>query len=115
MQLIELIEKASSIAGSDYKLAQQLGVSRVQISQWRHGVQTCPPEQQALMANLVGADAREQLIEATLAKHAGTEKGARLAAALKQAGAALAGLLAVIPALGVIAAVAFERATMYIM
>jgi hypothetical protein len=82
MKLNELIDKAAEIAGSDNKLALRLGVSRQLVSNWRHGLKTCTPEDWALLAYIAGLDAEEALIRAVVAKHADTPKGERLLTAL---------------------------------
>ena len=83
--LDQLIEKASSVAGSDYKLAKELEVNRATISQWRSGKRTCPPEEVALMAKIAGMDPEAWASRALVAKHAGTPKGEKLAVALGKA------------------------------
>lgn len=70
-----LIDKASSIAGNDSKLAALLGQHRSKVSDWRKGSQDCPPEDQALMAGIAGLDAAQTLIRATVEKHEGKPKG----------------------------------------
>jgi hypothetical protein len=82
MTLIALIEKAAAIAGSEYKLAQLLGVGRQVVSDWKHGRRTCTPEDWALLAYVAGLDPEEALIRAVVAKHADTPKGERLVTAL---------------------------------
>lgn len=83
--LDQLINLASSAAGSDYKLAATLGVSRQTVSNWRHGHKTCPAGDQALMAQLAGLDAEAWVARAVASQYEGTEKGERLAQALKKA------------------------------
>ncbi len=78
MQLSELIENASSIVGSDYKLAQTIGVSRHAISDWKHGRKPCPLETRAELAGIAGFDALGEVVEAMLEKHRGTPKEERL-------------------------------------
>ena len=85
MQLIELIDAASLIAGSDYKLAQQLGVSRHHVSNWRCGQKGCSIEYRALMASLANVDIDEVIHDALLEKHANTPLGERLLSALGNA------------------------------
>lgn len=84
MQLVELIDKAAKAAGSDYKLAQQLGVGRSLVSDWRHGRKPCSLEDRALMANIAGVSAVYEVITGMLERHAGTPKGERLAAVLER-------------------------------
>ena len=83
--LILLIDKASAIAGSDYKLAQLLGVGRQTVSNWRHGQAPCPVEMQALMADVAGLDPVAELARAVVRKHEGTAKGDMLMRALGKA------------------------------
>ncbi len=103
-QLNELIDRASSIAGSDYKLAQALKIPRGHVSQWRHGKRTATPEDQAQLAGLAGLDAQAWLVRATLQKHEGTEKGDRL---MKVLGKALLATGATVASAGASAAAIF--------
>jgi plasmid maintenance system antidote protein VapI len=92
--LDQLLQHASDKAGSDYRLAKVLEVNRATISQWRSGKRTCPPGDVALMAEMLGLDPEAWTARAVIAQHEGTQKGVRLASALKKAvlvtGAALA-------------------------
>jgi hypothetical protein len=54
--LNQLIDSASKVAGSDYKLAAELNVSRGNIADWRRGRRPCPAGDVALMAQLAGLD-----------------------------------------------------------
>lgn len=113
-----LIDKAKSIAGSDYALAKLLEVTPQTVSNWRYGRKPCPAADVALMAGIAGLDATAWLVRATLAKHEGTTKGDQLYKALGKAlrvnGAALAssGLSALVIC-SVIERV--KHSTMYIM
>jgi len=80
-----LIDKAASIAGSDYKLAQKLGVPRQRISNWRHGAATCTPADQALVAHVAGLDPVQVLARATVEAYEGKPKGDALMKALGKA------------------------------
>lgn len=80
-----LIDKASAIAGSDYKLAQSLGVPRGHISDWRHGRRTATPADQALMAHVAGLDPVTVLARATVEQFEGKPKGDMLMRALGKA------------------------------
>ncbi|MFY7928792.1 MAG: YdaS family helix-turn-helix protein [Oligoflexus sp.] len=82
MQLVKLIAAAAEIAGSEYRLAKNLGVSPQVVSDWKHGRRTCTPEDWALLAYAAGLDPEEALIRAVVAKHADTPKGERLLTAL---------------------------------
>jgi DNA-binding transcriptional regulator YdaS (Cro superfamily) len=96
-----LIDKASAIAGSDYKLAQTLGVGRQVVSNWRHGRKTATPEDQVLIAGVAGLDVTPILARAIVEKHEGTAKGDRL---MKVLGKALLATGAVIGSAGASAA-----------
>lgn len=91
--LVGLITRAGKAAGSEYKLAQMLGVPQTNISMWKSGVRTCSPEDRARIAAIAGEDATQELIRAVLEKHQGTKKGDQLFAILgkplRQTGAAL--------------------------
>lgn len=78
MELQKLIERASSIVGSDYKLAQQMDVSRQSISDWKLGRKPCPLHARAEIAGIAGFDALDALIEGVLEPHQGTPRGERL-------------------------------------
>ena len=80
--LNKLINDASKRAGSDGKLAIMLGVPRQHVSNWRHGLRTCNPENMALMAHIAGLDAIETLARATVKQYEGTAKGDLLMRAL---------------------------------
>lgn len=87
-ELKELIDRAASIVGSDYKIAQALQIPRGHVSDWRHGRRTATPEDQALIAGMAGLDAASWLARATVAKHEGTAKGDRLMKVLGKASVA---------------------------
>lgn len=81
MELNVLIDRATAIAGTRYKLAQALGVPPTMIYQWQKG-KPCPAADVALMAQIAGLDPVEWLVRATLEKYQGTEKGEQLQRAL---------------------------------
>lgn len=83
--LDQLIEKASTAAGSDYKLAQLLEVPRQNLSAWKHGRKTCPIGDQVLMAELAGLKTEEWAARALVAQYEGTSKGDKLFRALGKA------------------------------
>lgn len=74
----DLIDKAGKKVGSEYKLAKLFGVPRQRVSNWKTGTATCVPEDRALLAAAAGEDAVQELVRATLEKHAGTPKGDQL-------------------------------------
>lgn len=92
--LDQLIDLASKKAGSDYKLAQMLHSPRQVISQWRHGVRTCPAADVALMAQIAGLDPDAWVSRAVISQYEGTEKGEALKIALKKALLATGAVLA---------------------
>lgn len=79
-KISELIAGASQVLGSDNAIAVRLGVPRQLVSMWKSGARDCPPEDQARIAAILGADPREALVSAVLERHAGTPKGEALAA-----------------------------------
>lgn len=64
MQVPELIERAAKVTGSDYALAKTLGVTRQNVSGWKHAARACPADVRARMAELAGLDPMEALVEA---------------------------------------------------
>lgn len=91
MELGKLIDAASAVAGSDYKLAQRLDVTRALVSAWRHGKKPCSLDAVADMAAIAGLPVEKIVAEALIDRNAGTPRGERLARAL---GKALAGVVA---------------------
>ncbi len=83
--VITLIDKASEQAGSDYKLAAMLHVSRFTVSAWKHGKKPVPTADIALMASIAGLDAQAWAARDLIAKHEGTAKGDALYKALGKA------------------------------
>lgn len=92
--LDELINRASKVAGNDSQLATKLGVTRANVSQWKHGHKTCPTADIALMAYIADMDATDWLARATIEQYAGTPKGEQLKQALKKAWLATGGAVA---------------------
>jgi hypothetical protein len=80
-----LIDKASSIAGSDSKLARSMGIAPQLVSNWRHALKTCTPADQALLAHVAGLDPVQTLARATVQQHEGKAKGDALMKALGKA------------------------------
>lgn len=65
MQAPELIEKAKKATGlHDAELARTLGIPYQDLSNWKHGRRTCPPDMRARLARLCGLDPRAELAEA---------------------------------------------------
>ncbi len=83
--LDQLINLASKKAGSDYKLANQLGVNRSAVSMWRSGTKPCPVGDVVLMAEIAGLDPETWTARAVIAQYAGTPKGEKIARALGKA------------------------------
>jgi len=83
--LVELIDRASKVAGSDAALARHLEQNRQAVSDWRHGRARCTPGDVALMAELAGLDAEAWAARAIISQYEGTSKGAKLEEALKKA------------------------------
>lgn len=78
MRLNLLIERAASIAGSEYKIAKSLGIPQSHITGWKHGTRTCSAEDRALLADLAGVDPLPEIAEAMAERWAGKPKGERL-------------------------------------
>ena len=85
-QLNSLIAQAASIAGSEYKLAQQLGMPQPTISQWKSGARRCSPPDRAALADVAGSNVAAETIEAVIEGiDLETAKGQRARAALMKA------------------------------
>ncbi|MDH4419207.1 MAG: hypothetical protein QE485_18505 [Acidovorax sp.] len=85
-QLTLLIEKAASIAGSEYKLAKTLHMPQPTISQWKAGTRRCSPTDRAALADIAGANPAEEAIEAVIEGiDLETPKGQRAKEALMKA------------------------------
>jgi len=61
-----LIEKAGRIAGTEYKLAQAMGIPQQILSDWKAGRRTCTAPDRARLAGFAGEDAVQELVRATL-------------------------------------------------
>lgn len=65
MQAPELIERAKKSTGmNDADLARELGIAYQDVSGWKHGRRTCPPDMRARMAAMCGLDPVAEAIEA---------------------------------------------------
>jgi DNA-binding transcriptional regulator YdaS (Cro superfamily) len=80
--LDQLIEKASTAAGNDSKLAKSLGVGRSAVSDWRKGSKPCPVADVVLMAQLAGLEPEKWAARALISQYEGTAKGDKLYRAL---------------------------------
>jgi transcriptional regulator with XRE-family HTH domain len=80
--LKHLILKAGKTLGSEYKLAQALGIPQSHISAWKSGVKTCTPPDRARLADIAKEDPVQELIRATLEATEGTKRGDQLKAVL---------------------------------
>lgn len=83
--LDQLIDLASHKAGSDYKLAKMVNVSRQTVSNWRHAKKTCPVADVVLMAEIAGLESEKWAARAIVAQYEGTPKGDMLYRALGKA------------------------------
>lgn len=84
MKITDLISQACEKVGNSTRLAEVLDVPQPAISMWKKGTRPCPPEEQARIAELIGLDPIEALINAVLERHAGTAKGEALSQMLKR-------------------------------
>lgn len=99
-ELVSLIKKAGLTVGSEYKLAQLMGIPQQTLSNWKAGDRTCTPEDRARLAGFANEDALQELVRSTLKKHEGTRKGEQLfqllgKSLLQTGGASVSGLLTV--------------------
>ncbi len=62
----ELITKAGLICGSEYKLAQAMGLPQQVLSMWKSGARTCTPADRARLAGFAREDAVQELVRATI-------------------------------------------------
>lgn len=88
-----LIDKASAIAGSDYKLGKLLGCGQQKVSNWRHGHRPCPVKYQVLLADIAGLDPVATLARATVQAEEGTALGDMLMRVLGKASRATGAVL----------------------
>lgn len=77
-ETVNLIGRAAAKVGSEYKLAQQLGLTPQTITAWKAGRRTCVPSDRARLAGFAGEDAAQELIRATLEATEGTKRGQQL-------------------------------------
>jgi hypothetical protein len=83
--IVILLDAAKKETGSDYKTAQRIGETRMNVSNWRNGKQAMPAYAVTLLADVAGLDAVEWSARALIAPHEGTAKGEKLKQALKKA------------------------------
>lgn len=85
-QLNVLISKAATIAGSEYKLAQQLEMQQPTISAWKKHKRPCTAGDRAALAYVAGEDAALAAIEGVVETlDLETEKGRLAKVALERA------------------------------
>lgn len=93
-----LIDKAEEKGLTRKSIADELGVARTVVNDWRNGQRKCKPADLAAIAYLAGFDATQILARATADEFEGTKKGHLLARALGKTllvtGVALAGVSA---------------------
>lgn len=77
-----LIDKAEERGLTRKSIAEQLGVARTVVNDWRNGQRKCKPADLAAIAYLAGFDATQILARATADEYEGTKKGQLLARAL---------------------------------
>jgi transcriptional regulator with XRE-family HTH domain len=98
-RIAKLINAAAQLYPSENQLAQAIGYTRSELSQWKLGKRACPVEAQVLLAAVAGLDAEEVLAYALIERNADTARGEKLLTALgKGSGfmsAAKAGLLGI--------------------
>lgn len=85
MQATELVNRAIEHAGTAQRLADTLGSSFQEVSNWRHGRRTCPPDMRARMAAMIGLDPIAELAEA-YAENLSEKRKDSLRSTLKSAG-----------------------------
>lgn len=88
MQVAELIDQAQSHTGSESALARELGVGFQEVSNWRYGRRTCPPDMRARMAAIAGLDPVAEAMEG-LAEGLSEQRREGLRRALQSAGGML--------------------------
>jgi hypothetical protein len=96
-ELVELIEAAALVCGSNRELGKLLGVSGNRVTDWKTGQVTCPPEVVAAIAVLAGKPPTDWLCRAALWKSEGKTYEALVVKGLgkfgRATGAALAGFI----------------------
>lgn len=85
MQVGELINRAVARTGTAANLADQLGVTFQEVSNWKNGRRTCPPDMRAAMAAMIGLDPMAELA-AGYAAGLSEKRKDQLRRALQQAG-----------------------------
>jgi len=82
--VIQLLDAAKAMTGSDYKTAKLIHAPRMTVSNWRSGRATMPAADVVLVAKLGGLDPVDWGCRAICAKYEGTQKGEDLREALKK-------------------------------
>jgi DNA-binding transcriptional regulator YdaS (Cro superfamily) len=73
-----LIARAATALGSEYKLAQALGVNDNEVRKWKVGKRNCVPADRARIAALAGDDPVQELVRATIAQAPGETRKEQL-------------------------------------
>jgi DNA-binding transcriptional regulator YdaS (Cro superfamily) len=76
--VVDLIQKASSVVGSEAELARVLGMPQPDISGWKSGHKGCTAADRARLAGIAREDALQELVRATLEKYDGSRRGEQL-------------------------------------
>lgn len=63
MQAQDLIEAVKRVTTSDAETARALGVTFQEVSGWKHGRRTCPPDMRARLAAIAGLDPVAEMVE----------------------------------------------------
>ena len=65
-EITQLIEKAGTHVGSEYKLAKAMGIPQRTLSDWKANRRTCTPSDRARLAGFAREDAIQELVRATI-------------------------------------------------
>jgi DNA-binding transcriptional regulator YdaS (Cro superfamily) len=76
--VIDLLQKAVNVVGSEAELARVLGMTPPDISMWKSGKKGCTAADRARLAGIAKEDAVQELVRATLEKYEGSRRGEQL-------------------------------------